>query len=122
MLDRENSPHFAKPTLVSLRKETNARNSILMTIQVCVALLIGWSPRSTTNQRHYPDLSSDGSSVWNFGASFTDVISRGNQCRLSRNVGCFLTLSKCVQNTFEENSHSEYASNFLQPITSHKLS
>ena len=29
--------------------------------------------------RHYPDLGSDTSSVWNFCAFFSDVLSRGNQ-------------------------------------------
>ena len=29
-------------------------------------------PRSTTNQKHYPDLGSDASSVWNFGARFEE--------------------------------------------------
>ena len=64
------------------------------------------------------DQSEAWSSVWNFGASFTDVISRGNQCRLSRNVGCFLRLSKCVQNMFEEISHSGVCFKF--PSTHHK--
>ena len=64
------------------------------------------------------DQSEAWSSVWNFGASFTDVISRGNQCRLSRNVGCFLRLSKCVQNMFEEISHSRVCFKF--PSTHHK--
>ena len=31
-----------------------------------------------TNQKHYPDLDSDASSVWNFCACFSDVIWRGN--------------------------------------------
>ena len=31
-----------------------------------------------TNQKHNPYLSSDASSVWNFCARFSDVISRGN--------------------------------------------
>ena len=39
------------------------------------------SPQFTTNQKHYPDLGSDASSVWNFGACFSDVISPGNQWR-----------------------------------------
>ena len=34
---------------------------------------------SSTNQKHYPDLSSDASSVWNFWARFSDVVSRGNR-------------------------------------------
>ena len=36
-------------------------------------------PGGTTNQKHYPDLGSDSSSVWNFCARFSDVIWRGNQ-------------------------------------------
>ena len=31
-----------------------------------------------TNQKHYPDMVSDTSSVWNFSARSSDVISRGN--------------------------------------------
>ena len=33
----------------------------------------------STNQKHYPDLSSDASSVLNFWARFADVVSRGNR-------------------------------------------
>ena len=33
----------------------------------------------TTNQKHYPNLGNDTSSVWNFCASSLDNISRGNQ-------------------------------------------
>ena len=33
----------------------------------------------STNEKCYPDLSCDTSSVWNFCARFLDVISRGNQ-------------------------------------------
>ena len=36
-------------------------------------------PCGTTNQKHYPELDSDASSVWNFCARFSDVIWRGNQ-------------------------------------------
>ena len=34
---------------------------------------------ASTNQMHQPDLGSDSSSVWNFYARFSDVVSRGNQ-------------------------------------------
>ena len=43
-----------------------------------VVVLIGWKFASN-NQKHYPDLGSDASSVWNFCACFSDVISRGNR-------------------------------------------
>ena len=33
----------------------------------------------STNEKYYPDLGCDVSSVWNFCARFLDVISRGNQ-------------------------------------------
>ena len=32
------------------------------------------------NKKHYPDLGSDTSSVWNFSTFFSDVLSQGNQC------------------------------------------
>ena len=47
-------------------------------------------PGGTTNQKHYPDLGSDSSSVWNFCARFSDVIWRGNLVVELPNVGCFL--------------------------------
>ena len=34
---------------------------------------------ASTNQKHYPDLGSDASSVWNFCSGCSDVISRGDQ-------------------------------------------
>ena len=36
------------------------------------------SSRGTSNQKYYPDLGSNASSVWNFCARFSDVISRWN--------------------------------------------
>ena len=32
-----------------------------------------------TNQKHYPDLGSEASSVWNFSTHFEDIISQGKQ-------------------------------------------
>ena len=46
-----------------------------------------------TNQKHNPVLCSDTSSMWNFWARFSDVISQGKAEVLSRNVGCFPRLS-----------------------------
>ena len=57
--------------------EKGGINSILMTstTQIWVVLFIGWS-KSSTNQKHYLDLGSDASSVWNFCTCFSDVISQ----------------------------------------------
>ena len=38
-----------------------------------------WSKMCLTNEKHYTDLSSEASSVWNFCARFSDVISREEQ-------------------------------------------
>ena len=45
-------------------------------------------PRSTTNQKHDPDLGSDASSVWNFSGTIG-----GKPVEVSPNVGCFLRLA-----------------------------
>ena len=34
---------------------------------------------TSANQKHYPDMGSNTSSVWNFCALFSDVISRGKE-------------------------------------------
>ena len=60
-----------------------------VTIHILEVLLIGES-KFLTNQKCYPDLGSDASSVWNFCARFSDVISRGNQWwRREMSVVCF---------------------------------
>ena len=46
----------------------------------------------STNQKHYPDLGSDTSSVWNFCARFVDVIWQGKPVVTSPNVGSFVSL------------------------------
>ena len=79
MLAWENIRHFATPPLVSPRNdvwETNAEIPYWwrITIQIWVVLLIGWSK--------FPmwfGQSEATSSVWNFCAHFSDVVSRGNQ-------------------------------------------
>ena len=80
MLAWENIRHFATPPLVSPRNdvwETSAENFPYwwrVTIQIWVVLLIGWSK--------FPmwfGQSEATSSVWNFCAHFSDVISQGNQ-------------------------------------------
>ena len=42
----------------------------------CFWLVESNFPRGTNNQKHYPDLGSDASSVWNFCARFSGVIWR----------------------------------------------
>ena len=53
-----------------------------VTPEIWVVLLICRATYSRefvpTNQKHYPDLESDASSVWNFCCRFSDVISRAN--------------------------------------------
>ena len=82
----ENSRHLATPPLVSPPNdvwETSAEIPYWwrVTSQIWVELLIGRARRKfiSTNQKHYPDLGSNASSVWNFCTRFSDVISRGKQ-------------------------------------------
>ena len=102
---RENGPHFATPPLVSQRNDIWEISMEIpcwwrLTTQIQVLLLIGWSkfPTCMTNQKHYPDLDSNTSSVWNFCVRFSDVISWGNPVVASANVGCFLRLLKVQKN------------------------
>ena len=91
----ENSRHLPTPPSVSPRndvRETSAEIPYWWRVitQIWLVLLIGWNkyfPRSTTNEKHYPDLGSDASPAWNFYARFSDV-----PVVASPNVGCFLTL------------------------------
>ena len=53
-------------------------------------------PTRTTNQKRYPDLGSDASSVWNFCVCISDAIWRGNVVA-SPNVDCFLRLGLRVK-------------------------
>ena len=53
----------------------------------CFLLAVPREKFASTNQKHYPDLGSETSSVWNFWARSSDVVSRRNQwwrreCRL----------------------------------------
>ena len=54
---------------------------------------------TSTYQKHYPDLGSDASSVWNFCTFFSDVISQGNQWWLVKcclaNQAKYLLVYKC---------------------------
>ena len=45
----------------------------------CFWLVVPGGKFDSANERHYPDLVSDMSSVWNFCARFSNVIWRGNQ-------------------------------------------
>ena len=45
----------------------------------CFWLVVPRVKFASTNQKHYPDLGKDASSVWNFCTRFSDVISRGNR-------------------------------------------
>ena len=59
----------------------------------CFLLVVPCGKFDSTNQKHYPDLGSDASSVWNLCAHFSDVIWQGNQYMVVLpNVSCFLRL------------------------------
>ena len=80
----ENRRNFATPSVVFPRNNIWEMSAEIpywwrVTTQIWIVLLIGRAAwESSTNQKHYPDLGSDASSVWNLCAHFSDVISRGN--------------------------------------------
>ena len=91
----KNSRNFATPSLVSPRRNDfwgtcpEIPYRLRVTSQICVVLLIGCIKFSAC-QNYYPDLGSDGSSVWNVCSHSSDVISRAGKpvwrlakCRLS---------------------------------------
>ena len=62
-----------------------------------------WRPRneyrnSVLMMRHYPDLGSDASSVWNISAHFSDVIWRGNQWWRRQMSAVFSGYAKTIWN------------------------
>ena len=68
-----------------------------VTTQILVVLLIGWTkfPRVSTNQKHYLDLGTDASSVWNFCARYSDVVLRGLKWRPRETSAVFSGFEKC---------------------------
>ena len=57
----------------------------------CFLLVVPHGKFDSANQKHYPDLGSDASSVWNLCTRFSDVIWQGNQYTVVLpNVSCFL--------------------------------
>ena len=85
-----NSPrkqwHFTMPPLVPPQNDVwetaqkfHTDDTSLLRSGKCVWLVKANFTRCTTNQKHYPDLGRNASSVWNFCTRFSDVISRANQ-------------------------------------------
>ena len=59
-------------------------------------------PRGTTNQKLYPDLGSDTSSVWHSCARFPDVISRGNRWWFCETSAVFLSFDILSEVAFQQ--------------------
>ena len=94
----KNSRHLAKSPLVFPPNDVWGTSAEIpywwrVTTQIWVVLLIGraaWEFASI-NQKHYPDLGIDSSSVWDSCSRPSDITSWRNQWwRPARNVSCFL--------------------------------
>ena len=84
----ENSQHFKMFPLVSCKMMSEKRaqkfhtdDASLPRTGKCFWLVMPHGKFAPTNQKHYADLGSDASSVWNFCTCFLDLISQGNQGR-----------------------------------------
>ena len=60
----------------------------------CFWLVLLYGKFTSISQKHYPDLGSDTSSLWNFCA-FLSTSFAGKPVMASQNVGCFLRLNTC---------------------------
>ena len=70
-----NSQNFTMLPLVSLRSLGNkCRNSLLMMCRYVTWLVEANFPCGTTNKKHYPDMDSITSLIWNFQACSSDII------------------------------------------------
>ena len=91
----ENSQQFTTQPLVSPQNDVwemtiEIPHWLCTTTQIRVVPLIGWKIASSS-QKHYPDLGSDRSSVWNSCGCFSDIISKGTSGGV-RKCGLFLRL------------------------------
>ena len=91
----ENSQQFTTQPLVSPQNDVWEMSIEIphwrcTTSQIRLVPLIGWKIASS-NQKHYPDLGSDRSSVWNSCGCFSDIISKGTSGGVRR-CGLFLRL------------------------------
>ena len=80
-------------------------------------LLIGWS-KFPTNQKHYPYLCSDVSSVLNFCSPSSEVISRGKPPVVLWNVECFLRLQSWTKFLAHLHFWSVFQFTHAQPLPS----
>ena len=82
----ENCQHFATPPLVSAQNDMCETSTgipywwhIIKRSWECFWLVMLHGKFASANQKHYPDLVSGASSVWNSCAGCSDIISQGNQ-------------------------------------------
>ena len=103
--------HHGFPHEMTSDRQTSAKIPYWwrVTFKITVVLLIGWKFPST-NQKHYPDLGSDASTVWNFCACFSDVISaRGDgvaSCRLFSQTTSFRLYTIALEQSARKKSLS----------------
>ena len=84
----------ATTALVFPRNE-RAHAKSRLTIPICGLVLLTGRSKFSANQKHYPDLGTDVSSVSKFCIRSSDVISWGTPKVVSGNVGFFFSLLTC---------------------------
>ena len=68
-----------------------------------------WLKFTSSKQKHYPDLGTNMSSIWNFYGQTSDFISRGNRsCMALRKVGCFFTTAAGQWNSLNTGREISY--------------
>ena len=95
------SVNYSAMVITSTRNEHRNINfhtdDVSLTRSECLWLL--WGKFASTNQKHYPDLGSKRSSVWNFCSRFLVYISQGNQQWHHKILTVFLGYMRCFCST-----------------------
>ena len=88
-LASENSRHFATPPLASREMTSEKQGQKFQDRNRLLILMMrhypdlgsasDWLKKFSANHKHYQDLGTHLSSVWNFCSRFSDIISWGNQ-------------------------------------------
>ena len=77
---------------------------------------------ASTNQKHYPDLRSDASSVWNFCACFSDVVSQENRwCAVKCGLFSKATPKGVMSQGYYFFRSILYWSHYVVPLPVHKM-
>jgi len=101
---RENSRYFAKPPVMTPEEclqKFHTEDGSLSRSAKCFWLVVPWQKFALTNQKPYPDLGIDASSVWNFSS---DIVAQASFCGETSGSGAICQrFSQCILKVITQN-------------------